>query len=225
MPDGVHPNGVYVYGGNGFPTESYESTNYWVDAVLSVVPTVDNKPPTVLGLGPSPNSTNVPVEARVTVTFSESLDLATVTANNVMLQGPGGVPVATTFNYYEDSSTKKVTLTPTAHLTSSTAYTIFVRGGASGIKDAAGNALAADVTSSFTTAPPGAPTHSLFTGNWTPEEVDSGDAQSIEVGLKFQSTNNGFVSGIRFYKSVENTGTHTAHFWSSTGQLLATATF
>ena len=31
--------------------------------------------------------------------------------------------------------------------------------------------------------------------------------------------------GIRFYKGVNNTGTHTGHLWSNTGTLLASATF
>jgi hypothetical protein len=35
----------------------------------------------------------------------------------------------------------------------------------------------------------------------------------------------GFISGIRFYKGVNNTGTHIGHLWSNTGTLLATATF
>ena len=36
---------------------------------------------------------------------------------------------------------------------------------------------------------------------------------------------NGFITGLRFYKSALNTGIHSANLWTSTGQLLATATF
>src|SRR5262249_52349069 len=36
---------------------------------------------------------------------------------------------------------------------------------------------------------------------------------------------NGFITGIRFYKAAGNTGTHIANLWTSTGQLIATATF
>ena len=229
LPDGPEPNGLYVYGNGGFPTDSYESTNYWVDAVLSVVPpAVDNEPPSVTGFF---GVINVPVEGSFSVRFSESLDLATVTANNVMLLGPGGVPVATTLNYYDNSPVydysypTSVTLTPNAHLASSTDYAVFVRGGVSGIKDAAGNALPADATRMFTTEPPGEPTYSLASRFDLSGEIDSGDAQRIEVGMKFQATNNGFISGIQFYKGPDNTGVHTSHLWSSTGQLLATATF
>ncbi|MEP6754694.1 MAG: DUF4082 domain-containing protein, partial [Chthonomonadales bacterium] len=54
---------------------------------------------------------------------------------------------------------------------------------------------------------------------------DDGDNQSIEVGAKFQSDTGGYITGIRFYKSAANTGIHRGNLWSSTGTLLATATF
>jgi hypothetical protein len=53
----------------------------------------------------------------------------------------------------------------------------------------------------------------------------AGDANSVEVGVKFQSDSSGFISGIRFYKGAGNTGTHVGNLWSNTGTLLATATF
>ncbi|MGD9723480.1 MAG: DUF4082 domain-containing protein [Pirellulales bacterium] len=227
--DGGQTNGVYLYGDGGFPTESYESTNYWVDAVISVVPVVDNEPLDAPGIVTA--SSDLPVEGSFIVRFSESLDLATVTANNIMLLGPGGVPVAAVLNYYDNSPVydyshnTKVTVTPTAHLASATNYTVFVRGGAGGIKDAAGHALAADASRTFTSEPPGRPKYSLFSNFSFPEEIDSGDAQPIEVGMKFQATNNGFISAIRYYQAPGNDGTHTAHLWSSSGQLLATTTF
>ena len=52
-----------------------------------------------------------------------------------------------------------------------------------------------------------------------------GDPASIEVGVQFQSSINGYITGIRFYKSSANTGTHIGSLWTSTGQLLASATF
>jgi len=51
------------------------------------------------------------------------------------------------------------------------------------------------------------------------------DAQSIEVGVKFRSSQNGYISGIRYYKGTGTTGTHTGSLWNSSGTLLATATF
>ena len=43
--------------------------------------------------------------------------------------------------------------------------------------------------------------------------------------MKFKSDVDGLVSGIRFYKSPRNTGTHVANLWSKSGALLASTTF
>jgi hypothetical protein len=43
--------------------------------------------------------------------------------------------------------------------------------------------------------------------------------------VKFRADTPGWISGIRFYKGSTNTGTHTGHLWTSTGTLLASATF
>src|SRR3954453_2929749 len=45
------------------------------------------------------------------------------------------------------------------------------------------------------------------------------------MGRKFPPQNAGTIAGIRFYKGPTNTGTHTGTLWTSTGTLLATATF
>ncbi len=59
-----------------------------------------------------------------------------------------------------------------------------------------------------------------------PQSVnDSGDPESVEVGLKFTSDTFGQVSGIRFYKASDNTGTHVGSLWTASGQLLTSATF
>ena len=58
-----------------------------------------------------------------------------------------------------------------------------------------------------------------------PHEVDSGDANGIEVGVKFRTDNDGVITGLRFYKASTNTGTHVGHLWTSSGTLLGTVTF
>jgi hypothetical protein len=52
-----------------------------------------------------------------------------------------------------------------------------------------------------------------------------GDPNAVELGVKFRADVNGYISGIRFYKGPSNTGTHVGNLWTSTGTLLATATF
>ena len=50
------------------------------------------------------------------------------------------------------------------------------------------------------------------------------DGSSVELGIKFQSSVNVTVSGIRFYKGLGNTGTHTVALWTVGGSKLAAAT-
>ncbi|HUR05171.1 MAG TPA: DUF4082 domain-containing protein, partial [Nonomuraea sp.] len=59
----------------------------------------------------------------------------------------------------------------------------------------------------------------------TPAVASHPDSAAVELGVKFQPTRPGHITGIRFYKGALNTGTHTGNLWTSTGQLLATAAF
>ncbi len=59
----------------------------------------------------------------------------------------------------------------------------------------------------------------------TPATAASPDPNSVELGVKFRSDVAGFITGIRFYKGTGNSGTHIGDLWSSTGTLLARATF
>ncbi len=45
------------------------------------------------------------------------------------------------------------------------------------------------------------------------------------MGLKFTADLNGSITGIRFYKSAANSGTHTGSLWTTGGQRLAQVTF
>ncbi|MGE5323156.1 MAG: N,N-dimethylformamidase beta subunit family domain-containing protein, partial [Actinomycetota bacterium] len=66
---------------------------------------------------------------------------------------------------------------------------------------------------------------SIWNSSTTPGTVDGGDVSSGEFGVKFVADYDGYITGIRFYKASTNTGTHIGHLWSSTGALLASATF
>jgi Domain of unknown function (DUF4082)/Abnormal spindle-like microcephaly-assoc'd, ASPM-SPD-2-Hydin len=58
-----------------------------------------------------------------------------------------------------------------------------------------------------------------------PAQVDSNDANAVEVGVKFRADSNGTVTSLRFYKATTNVGTHIGHIWSKSGVLLGSATF
>ena len=65
----------------------------------------------------------------------------------------------------------------------------------------------------------------IWSPNQTPGLIDAGADSAVELGVKFKSDVNGSIVGIRFYKASTNVGTHVANLWTSTGTLLATATF
>ncbi len=65
----------------------------------------------------------------------------------------------------------------------------------------------------------------IWNDSFVPGNPSANDGQPIETGVKFRSDTAGFITGVRFYKGTGNTGTHTAHFWTSAGALLGTATF
>ncbi|XAS70624.1 DUF4082 domain-containing protein [Micrococcaceae bacterium Sec5.1] len=66
--------------------------------------------------------------------------------------------------------------------------------------------------------------YSVF-GQTVPAIQDSGDGGAYEMGLRFSPSVDGFITGVRFYKSGSNTGVHTGSLWSSSGERLAQATF
>jgi methionine-rich copper-binding protein CopC len=200
-------NGVYHYGtGGGFPGGSFNSTNYWVDVVFQPASIA----PTVTAETPAPGATNVST-GTVTATFSEAVQASTI---NFTVQDGSGNNVAGTVSY--NSSTNTATFTPTAALNGLTTYTATV----SGATDAGGNAMAAPFSWSFTTQG-----ITLFSAAATPAIAAVNDPYAVELGARFFSDVNGFITGLRFYKGPGNTGTHVGHLWTASGQLLASATF
>jgi len=86
-----------------------------------------------------------------------------------------------------------------------------------------------------TRAPPGSPNHTAFYGfpaqtiftDQSPARtsVDVDVDGGREVGTRFTVGVDGKISGFRFWKAVGETGTHTAKLWTTSGTLLASATF
>ena len=61
--------------------------------------------------------------------------------------------------------------------------------------------------------------------NVTPDDIDQGDPNAVELGVKFKADVDGAISGVRFYKATGNTGTHIGNLWTANGTLLARGTF
>jgi hypothetical protein len=141
LKDGTDgPNGVYRTG-TGFPTQVYQSANYWVDVVFSPSGP-DTTPPTVTARTPAAGATGVAVGTTPTATFSESVQSGTIVmavkdANNTNVQGAA----------VYDGSTQRSTFTPAAALAPNTTYTVALSGAA----DPSGNVMT-PVSWTFTTA-------------------------------------------------------------------------
>lgn len=68
-------------------------------------------------------------------------------------------------------------------------------------------------------------TYGLWDNSTVPKIITATDRHNLELGTKFRSSVAGYVTGVRFYKGAQNTGTHTGSLWSDKGRLLATITF
>jgi hypothetical protein len=66
---------------------------------------------------------------------------------------------------------------------------------------------------------------SAWPASATPVSASNADTAVVNLGVKFRTTQNGLITGIRFYKGAGNTGTHVGALWSSSGTLLASAPF
>ncbi len=103
------PNAVFKYGSSGFPTETYDSSNYWVDVIFAsetstvststtTTPTTTTTPATsLLSVAPTSlsfgnitigSSSTLPVVASDTGTGSVTISQATATGAGVSVNGP-----------------------------------------------------------------------------------------------------------------------------------------
>jgi hypothetical protein len=143
-----------------------------------------------------------------------------------------GTPPGLVSNWYfdETSGTTAVDNVGTSNATLSGAA-----GAATFSNDTHGASIQSTPTPTPTSTPvPGTPTNTptptacpctIWPSNATPNNIAANDANSVELGVKFQSDTSGYISGIRFFKGATNTGTHIGNLWTSSGTLLATAAF
>ena len=206
-------NGVYNAGGPGFPTTTFDGSGYGVDVVFS---TTNNTPPQVTAETPANGSTGNLISVTPTATFSQAVTPSSV---SFTVKDSGGNSVAGTVTF--NAGNTVATFTPSSSLTASTSYTATV----SGAQNASGTTMTSPFSWSFTTGAPVQCPCSIWNKATPTGAVDSTDTNSVNLGVQFQATNNGFVSAVRFYKEADNTGTHVGSLWTSTGTLLATGTF
>lgn len=115
------------------------AANYTWTFTTGEVP--DTTPPTVILTNPANGDTDVPINVQLKATFSKGMDPTTITDTTFKVTG---VPGTVTYN----AVTKIATLTLSANLATNTPYTATIT---TGVKDLAGNAMAANYVWNFTT--------------------------------------------------------------------------
>ena len=98
-------NGVYRSGASGFPSSTFEASNYWADVVFRVPP--DTGAPVVVSSEPAANLIAVAIAAPVRATFDGPIAPASLVFT---LSGPSGASVAGAVTY--DAATATASFTP-----------------------------------------------------------------------------------------------------------------
>ena len=208
-----------------FTQETIKGIDYAVlsatDDTYTATYTADTAPPSVVSVSPADNATGIALTANITAIFSESMDVATINTSTFELRSLNNVLVPATISYIP--GTRTAVLNPITELSPSTLYTATIKGGQ--VKDMSGNSLPADFTFSFSTEQGPECPCSIWEGATTPANPNASDPNGVELGVKFKTNIDGYITSISFYKGIDNTGTHTGNLWTSTGQLLATAVF
>ena len=115
-----------------------------------------------------------------------------------------------------NAPTNAVTFVPLTALAPSTLYTATV----SGATDSFGNIMTS-TSWSFTSSA----TNTIWASTVTPVNRAATDTTAIDVGVKFESSETGFVTGIRFSRGPATTERTSATSRDSAGALLASGTF
>lgn len=191
-------NGPYKYTSTAaFPQSAFRSGNYWVDVVFAA-----NTPPTAVITG----GANVQLPA------------SSISLSGAASTDPEGNATITGFQWAQVSGPSTATIaTPTA---SASLFSSLVAGTyvfQLTVTDELG--ATGSVTQSIQVLP--APDGTIFGVTAPPQGTSNDGSGAIELGTKFRTNANGFITALRFYKTAGNAGTHTGELYSSTGTLLA----
>jgi hypothetical protein len=197
------PNGPYAYGSTSvFPSSTYNSANYWVDVVFTYN----------AGVTPLAVATTFLPSASQSAPYSLSLAATGGSTPYSWSLISGALPSGLAL-----SSSGQITGTPTTVGTNS--FTVQATD-SSNPAETATRGLRITVLA----ANGGCPC-TIWPGTAVPGVADVGADYPVELGVSFRSDLSGSITGVRFYKSAANTGTHVGSLWDSAGNLLASATF
>lgn len=120
------------------------------------------------------------------------------------------------------STTSTSTTSTTSHSTTSTSSTTTTTHSTTSTSSTSSTTTSSSTTTTTTRVPP--PGTNIITTQ-TPPTVTLNDGTPLELGVRFRSSVGGVITGIRFWKTNPNTGTHIGELYSNAGVRLATATF
>ncbi|MBI2612393.1 Ig-like domain-containing protein [Candidatus Kaiserbacteria bacterium] len=138
----------------------------------------DSTAPTVLGVNPTNNSTNISLGPVFTAGFSEDMDPSTVTNSTLKLATQiGGTAVSGNVTYNQQS--RSASFAPSTALSASTGYKFTVGAGLTGPADLSGNRLAATSTTFATTT---------ATADTSAPSVQFASADNFGIAITFSET-------------------------------------
>lgn len=140
-----------VKGGRSGITDSTGPRNRLAQDVViafTTIPTPDTTPPTVVSVSPADQTANVDTGISAVITMSEALDTATVNTTTCRILDASLTPILSTVTLSPDR--KVITIDPVSNLVNNVTHTIRLT---TGVKDNAGNSLASQFQSVFTTIP------------------------------------------------------------------------
>jgi hypothetical protein len=195
---------------SAFPTASPSAANYWVDVMFDVNTGPSTAPGTPTGVTATPGNASAAVSWSAPPDGGSAITSYTVTP---YIGSTAQQPRTVTGNPPDNS-------TLVTGLTNGTSYTFRVSATnavGTGPDSAESNAVVPTLVSCSACT--------LWPASTVPVTLDQQDTRSMELGVKFRADLTGQIKGIRFYKSVSNTGTHVGNLWTLTGTRLATVTF
>lgn len=225
------PNGLFTYGSGSVPANSWNSSNYFVDLGYTVsdpaetpepsesaTPTPPSSPVELTTRTPGAEASGVDVETGISATFNQPLDpAATLSVSSA------DAAVAGTSSLADDGTT--LLFTSNEPLPADTIITVTPTN-----VSAPGGSQASIAPWSFRTAPsaaedPEACPCGLFSNTETPAVAAIDDGAPVTLGTRFSADTAGELLGLEFYRSVGEEGTHAGWLYSSTGEVLAVASF
>ncbi len=201
------------------PDGDYEVTALARDAAGNIASssrlvTVDNTAPVIETTFPADAELDLPLEVSVVVDLSEDIRSSIA---ELELRDSQDQVVPGTVDY--NAGGFRLTWIGEQEFSPGEVYTATLRK----VEDIAGN-QAAELTWTFETSSTVVDA-SLWDDQTVPQVASASDPAPVELGMRFQTVVNGYITGVQFYKGSGNTGIHVGNLWSNDGQLLASANF